>query len=85
LTTRQLAGQPDHGNYAAGEVKFISPRRASDLTSLSMRQLDRLEDVGKFPLSIKLGEGRNGRKAYVEHEVLEWNCARLAERNARAG
>ncbi len=68
----------------APEVTFISPRASKELTSLSERQQDRLEAEGRFPRSVKLGTGRNGRKARVLAEVLEWNRARIAERDARA-
>jgi predicted DNA-binding transcriptional regulator AlpA len=61
------------------EVKFISPRRAADMTSLSTRHLSRLAEAGRFPSPVRLGEGRNGRTAYVESEVLAWNKARLAD------
>ncbi len=65
-------------------VKFISPARASEITSLSPRQLDRLEAAGRFCGSVKLGFGRNGRKGYPEDEVFAWTRARLAERDERA-
>jgi predicted DNA-binding transcriptional regulator AlpA len=62
------------------DIKFVSPRRASELTSLSTRQLARLADADQFPQPLRLGIGRNGRLAFVESEVQAWLRARLAER-----
>jgi predicted DNA-binding transcriptional regulator AlpA len=59
-------------------VAIISPKRCSTITSLSTRQQDRLEAAGKFPRSIRLGEGRNARKGRLLSDVLDWNRARIA-------
>ena len=75
---------PDSFALEIESVTLISPRRCQDITSLSMRELDRLEAAGKFPRSVKLGEGRNGRKARPLNEVLEWTRARMAQREATA-
>jgi predicted DNA-binding transcriptional regulator AlpA len=64
---------------------IIAPKFSTQITSLSPRQQDRLEAQGKFPKSIKLGSGRNGRKGRVLAEILEWNRARIAERNGGVG
>jgi predicted DNA-binding transcriptional regulator AlpA len=66
------------------EVRFVSPRRASDLTSLSTRQISRLVEAGQFPVPLRLGAGRNGRIAYLESEVRQWLLARLGERAGKA-
>jgi len=63
---------------------IIPPSVSTQLTSLSPRQQDRLEHQGRFPRSIKLGEGRNARKERVLEEVLAWNRARIAERDKTA-
>jgi predicted DNA-binding transcriptional regulator AlpA len=65
----------------ATAVAFISTKVSQQITTLSPRQQDRLEAEGRFPKSIKLGSGRNGRKARSLAEVLEWNRARLRERD----
>ena len=63
---------------------FIPPAVTAQLTSLSPRQQDRLEADGRFPKSIKLGHGRNGRKGRVLQEIVDWSRARLAERDGEA-
>ena len=60
------------------DVAIVSPKRCMAITSLSMRQQDRLEAMGKFPRSIRLGEGRNARKGRLLSEILDWNRARIA-------
>ncbi len=65
-------------------VAFVDARRTKEITTLSPRQQDRLEAAGRFPRAIKLGHGRNGRKARVLQEGLDWNRARIAERDWRA-
>jgi predicted DNA-binding transcriptional regulator AlpA len=65
-------------------VEIISKRRTKELTSLSERQQDRLEALGLFPQSIKLGVGKNARTGRALHEVLAWNRWKLAQRDARA-
>ena len=61
--------------------KIIAARVASDRTSLSMRQLARLEAAGKFCARVSLGPSRFG---YVEGEVDAWVEARIAEREEKA-
>jgi len=62
-------------------VVFIPPREVRRITSLSEREQTRRGKQGRFPKPVKLGEGPNGRIAFVESEVLEWNAQRLAERD----
>jgi prophage regulatory protein len=66
------------------DIKFVSPRRTAELTSLSTRHLSRLVELGNFPKPLRLGSGRNGRLAFVEAEVRDWLRARLAERDREA-
>jgi predicted DNA-binding transcriptional regulator AlpA len=66
------------------DIKFLSPRGASDLTSLSPRQLARLAEAGDFPTPMRLGHGPNGRIAFVESEVRRWLHDRVAERDGKA-
>jgi len=67
------------------EAVIVSPKKTKEITSLSERQQDRLEAEGRFPRSVRLGVGRNARKGRVLAEILEWNRARIAEREGRAG
>ena len=63
---------------------FVPPSVSAQITSLSTRQQDRLEANGRFPRSVKLGNGRNGRKGRVLKEIIDWNQARIAERDRTA-
>lgn len=62
---------------------FIPPKIVTQITSLSPRSQDRLEAEGRFPRSVRLGPGINGRKGRVLQEVLDWNDDRIAEREQR--
>ena len=62
------------------EIVLISPQQAAELTSLSVRQIGRLEEKGWFPRRAPLTKRRFG---YAKHEVIAWNEARLAERQPR--
>ncbi len=64
----------------AWDFTLVSPAFSQQITSLSPRQQDRLEAQGKFSKSTKIGQGRNGRKARVLREIIEWNRARIADR-----
>lgn len=64
--------------------RLISPRLASEKTSLSMRHLLREAAAGKFPAPVRLGEGRSGRLAFVESEVDDWIEERIATRRRPA-
>ena len=63
-------------------VRFLTQRGARELTSLSPRQMARMTKDGRFPQLVPLGIGPRARKAYVESEILEWNAARVAARDA---
>jgi predicted DNA-binding transcriptional regulator AlpA len=69
-------------SIAPPELTFIGNKQQQAITNLSARHRDRLEAKGIFPKSVRLGEGRNGRKARILSEVLDWNRARIAERGA---
>lgn len=61
--------------------KIVSARVASDRTSLSTRQLARLEAAGQFVARVSLGPSRFG---YVSDEVDAWIATRIAEREDKA-
>ncbi len=48
------------------------------------RHTERLVAEGKFPTPIKLGEGRNGRIAWIESEIDE-HYAKLAAQRKQVG
>ena len=66
-------------------VTIVPPAVSQQITSLSPRTQDRLEAENRFPRSVKLGSGRNGRKGRVLGEIIDWNRTRVAERDQKAG
>ena len=44
--------------------------------------LRRLEEAGKFPRRVRLGDGKNGAVAWLEDEIDEWGAERAAARDA---
>jgi predicted DNA-binding transcriptional regulator AlpA len=62
------------------ENRIISPKRATEMTSLSFRQIVRLENADRFPQRVLLSDRRFG---YAEGEVLTWISARLSARVPR--
>ena len=63
------------------DIEFISPSQTRAITTLSEREQQRRAKQGRFPRPVKLGEGPNGRIAFVKAEVQQWNAKRLAERD----
>ena len=57
-------------------IRFLSPKQARELTSLSERTLGRLAAAGQFPQPIQLCGG--SRIAFVESEVVARLESRLA-------
>lgn len=61
------------------QQKILSDEATKQLCGgLSRRQRMRMVPEGKFPAPVKLTPGRIG---WVESEVLDWNAARIAERD----
>lgn len=80
-----MSKPPSVAQATHADVELISSRICHQITTLSPRQQDRLEAEGRFPRSVKLGSGRNGRKARVKQEVIAWVRDRVAERDTKAG
>lgn len=59
-------------------TRFLSKRQVKERCLYSFAHTKRLEDAGKFPKRIRLG---NGRVAYVEEEIEQWCRDRIAERD----
>src|SRR5829696_4102462 len=59
--------------------RFLPPKEAVRIVGLSDREIRRRPD---FPKAIKLGTGPNGRIVYIEDEVLAWQAAQIAKRDA---
>ena len=61
--------------------KLISRKQVREQCLYSYAQIQRLEDAGKFPRRVRLGNGPRSRVAWVESEIEAW----LAERIDRRG
>ena len=57
---------------------LIDKKRLRLMVLYSPQHIQRLEDAGKFPKRVRLGQGRVG---WVEEEVKAWLEARIAERD----
>lgn len=77
-------------------MRLVSKKEAARLTSLSVATIDRYVETGNFPQPVGVGkwvtrrDARTGklkryctRIAFVEDEVLAWNRARIAKRDAK--
>src|SRR5262249_24984346 len=77
--SRQIGGK--NASQLTGGRRPISPYFAGSASGPSQREIRRRPRPEPVPPPIKLGEGKNGRIAYVESEVLEWVAARISERD----
>lgn len=61
------------------EIVFISFDEVQDIIPLSKSRLYELMRKGKFPRPVKIGEHR---AVWIQHEVIAYRAARIAERDA---
>lgn len=59
-------------------MKILSKRQVRELVLYSPQHIARLEQAGRFPKRVRLGEARVG---WVEQEVLDWLQSRLDARD----
>jgi prophage regulatory protein len=59
-------------------VMLIDKKRLRAMVLYSPQHIQRLEDAGRFPRRVRLGQGRVG---WVETEVLEWLNERIRARD----
>ena len=59
-------------------MRLLSKKEVRLRVLYSPQHIQRLEDAGKFPRRIRLGQGRVG---WLESEVNDWLAARIAERD----
>ena len=64
-------------------MKLLNKRQVREKTSLSIQTITRLENIGKFPLRLKLTDGNGIRVAWYEAEVDDWIAYRLATRDSQ--
>ena len=66
-------------------VRLLSKRQLKEMVLYTGQHIQRLEDAGKFPKRVRLGDGPRGRVGWLESEVLEWLRERIEARNKEAG
>ena len=59
-------------------MKMLSKRQLKELVLYTPQHIQRLENAGKFPKRVKLG---NNRVGWIEAEVLEWLQERIEIRD----
>ena len=59
-------------------MKMLSKRQLKELVLYTPQHIQRLENAGKFPKRVKLG---NNRVGWIEAEVLEWLQERIDARD----
>jgi prophage regulatory protein len=59
-------------------MRLLSKKQVREIVLYSPQHVARLEQAGKFPKRIRLGQSRVG---WLEEEVLDWLKARIAERD----
>ncbi len=58
-------------------MRLLSKKQVREKVLYSPQHIQRLEDAGKFPKRVRLGQGRVG---WVEEEVEDWLAERIRER-----
>lgn len=59
-------------------MRLLCKKEVRKLVLYSPQHIARLEEAGKFPKRVRLGQGRVG---WIEQEVLDWLQQRIAERD----
>jgi prophage regulatory protein len=62
-------------------MKILSKKQLRDYVLYCPAHIQRLENAGKFPKRIRLGQNRVG---WLEQEVLDWLSERIASRSTDA-
>lgn len=62
-------------------MRLLSKRQLKELVLYSPQHVQRLEDAGRFPKRIRLGNGPRCRVGWIEEEVLAWLQERIQRRD----
>ncbi|MDZ4761218.1 MAG: AlpA family phage regulatory protein [Alphaproteobacteria bacterium] len=62
-------------------MRLIDKKKLREMVLYSPQHIQRLEDAGRFPRRVRLGQGRVG---WIEQEVLDWLQQRIGEREKPA-
>ena len=63
-------------------MRFLSKKQVSAMVLYSGAHIARLEQAGRFPKRVNLGQCRVG---WLEAEIVEWMEQRIAERDKHTG
>ena len=61
-------------------MKLLSKKQLKELVLYSPQHIQRLEDAGRFPKRVRLGDCPRSRVGWIEQEVLEWLQRRIEAR-----
>ena len=61
-------------------MRLLSKRQLKELVLYSPQHIQRLEDAGKFPKRLRLGNGPRSRVGWIEQEILDWLQLRIDAR-----
>jgi prophage regulatory protein len=64
--------------HGAFEMRLLSKKQVREMVLYSPQHIQRLEDAGRFPRRVRLGQGRVG---WVEQEVLDWLTEKIRQRD----
>lgn len=62
-------------------MRLLSKRQLKELVLYSAQHVQRLENAGRFPRRIRLGNGPRSRVGWIESEVLDWLQQRIDRRD----
>lgn len=77
VNPRGIAMLPTQGVTA---MRLLSKRQLKELVLYSPQHVRRLEDAGRFPKRVRLGNGPRSRVGWIEAEVLDWLQRRIDAR-----
>ena len=63
-------------------MRLLSKKQLREMVLYSPQHIQRLEDAGRFPRRVRLGQSRVG---WIEQEVLDWLAERIRERDKTHG
>jgi prophage regulatory protein len=61
-------------------MKLLSKKELKTLVLYSPQHVQRLEDAGRFPKRVRLGNSSRSRVGWIEQEVLDWLQKRIDAR-----
>ena len=61
-------------------MRLLSKKELKLLVLYSPQHVQRLEDDGRFPKRVRLGNGPRSRVGWIEQEVLDWLQKRIDAR-----